>query len=442
MSAPAVAARPPATRPFSAAEFKARLKNVRKAMAKRGLDGMLISSPENIFYLTGLNYQGYFAYQLLLVPLSGRPALITRAMEAAIIRDKVPDVEHFKYSDGIVAPPPASNAQADLVMAARNEAGRFVGLRPWSTSFGVPTREGGLAQSHFAEPARVTLEALAACGLGSSRLGFEASSSFFPYGIAHHIIDGAARAHFEDASDLVGECRLVKSAKELELTRAAAAVTDSMLLAAIAAAGPGVPEKDIMASIYQTMFNRGGTWPGFVPLVRTTRTLEHEHGSWENQQVSPEDLLFLEMSGCVERYHAPAGRLVFIGKAPPNTREVQAICEAAIEAAADAIRPGVIAADVYAAWQSRLDGAGLSGYRRHHCGYAVGIGFPPSWSGSGVPVGLRSDSALELKAGMVFHLMSWLLRSGRGDYFISDTVVVTRDGCERLTRVPRTLTIR
>jgi Xaa-Pro dipeptidase len=97
---------------------------------------------------------------------------------------------------------------------------------------------------------------------------------------------------------------------------------------------------------------------------------------------------------------------------------------------------------VYAAWQARLDKAGLSAYRRHHCGYAVGIGFPPSWSGSGVPVGLRSDSQLELKAGMVFHLMSWLLRSGRGDYFISDTIVVTRDGCELLTRTPRNLTIR
>lgn len=431
-----------AARPFPDSEFAARLKNVRKAMRQRGLDGILVSSPENIFYLTGLNYQGYFAYQLLVVPLSGKPALVTRAMEAAIIRDRVPDVEHFRYSDGIVEPPPASNEEADLVLASRNEAGRIVGLRPWSTSFGVPTRKDGAAPSLYTAPARTTIEALTASGLAGSKLGFEASSSFFPYGIAHSVIDGLQGAQFEDASDLVSECRLVKSAKELEMTRAAAAVTDSMLLAAIAAAGPGVPEKDIMASIYQTMFNRGGTWPGFVPLVRTTRTLEHEHGSWENRQVSRRDLLFIEMSGCVERYHAPAGRLIFIGKAPPKTHVIQATCEEAIDAAADAIRPGVTAADVYAAWQARVDKAGLSSYRRHHCGYAVGIGFPPSWSGSGVPVGLRSDSSLELRAGMVFHLMSWMLRSGRGDYFISDTVVVTQDGCERLTRVPRSLTIR
>jgi len=44
----------------------------------------------------------------------------------------------------------------------------------------------------------------------------------------------------------------------------------------------------------------------------------------------------------------------------------------------------------HAAWQGVIERAGLSGYRRHHCGYAVGIGFPPSWSGGGVPLGLRA----------------------------------------------------
>lgn len=83
---------PKTLRPFPDSEFAARLDRVRKLIEDRGLGGLLISSAENIFYLTGLNYQGYFAYQLLVIPLEGMPALITRAMEWAIIRDKVPDV--------------------------------------------------------------------------------------------------------------------------------------------------------------------------------------------------------------------------------------------------------------------------------------------------------------------------------------------------------------
>jgi Xaa-Pro dipeptidase len=197
-----------------------------------------------------------------------------------------------------------------------------------------------------------------------------------------------------------------------------------------------------MAANYQTMFQRGGTYPGFVPLVRSTRTLEHEHGTWDDSQLHHRDLLFLEMAGCVRRYHAPMGRLVFIGKAPARAEKMLRVCREAIEAAIRTIAPGVPAGEVYRAWKDVLDRAGLSRYHRHHCGYAVGIGYPPSWSGSGVPVGLRPDSTMELKEGMVFHLMSWLLRTGRGDSFLSDTAVVTRDGCEVLTNASRELTIR
>jgi Xaa-Pro dipeptidase len=49
---------------------------------------------------------------------------------------------------------------------------------------------------------------------------------------------------------------------------------------------------------------------------------------------------------------------------------------------------------------------------------------------------------MELQPGMVFHLMSWLLRAGRGDSFLSDTVIVTESGCEFLTRVDRKVAVR
>lgn len=43
---------------------------------------------------------------------------------------------------------------------------------------------------------------------------------------------------------------------------------------------------------------------------------------------------------------------------------------------------------------------------------------------------------------MAFHLMSWLLRTGQGDSFLSDTIVVTESGAELLTRSSRELLIR
>lgn len=62
-----------------------------------------------------------------------------------------------------------------------------------------------------------------------------------------------------------------------------------------------------------------------------------------------------------------------------------------LEAVKDALRPGVLNGDVCAAWQAVIDrGPGHGDCPRHHCGYAVGIGFPPSRvGGAGVAVLVR-----------------------------------------------------
>jgi Xaa-Pro dipeptidase len=104
--------------------------------------------------------------------------------------------------------------------------------------------------------------------------------------------------------------------------------------------------------------------------------------------------------------------------------------------------PGAPFRDVYAAWQRVVDAAGLAHYRRHHCGYLVGIGVPPSWTGGGQPTGLKYDSDIEVRTGMTFHVLSWLMGTGRGDFFISNTVLLGGEGAEVLTRTPSGVTVR
>lgn len=426
---------------FPPEEFEMRIKHVRDRMAERGLDALLIASPENLYYLTGLNHQGYFAYQMLILPLEQEPILITRAMERAIVQDMVPEVKHVCFSDGIDPLPPPEHAEDDLLMSS-SEDDSSAGLNPWSMSLGVSVRSDEGLPEDITSPTDVTCKALKEAGLSKARLGLEKDGSFFPYRIAAGIVEKMPEARWEDAQGIVDNCRILQSPLELKCTRKAAEISDTMMLAAIAAAGPGVYKRDVMASVYQTMFQRGGTYPGFIPLVRSTRTLAHEHGTWDNNRLHRKDMLFVELAGCVWRYHAPIGRLLYIGKAPGKAYKIHAVCREALQAAIEAIKPGVLGRDVYQAWQGCVDRAGLSHYRRHHCGYSVGIGFPPSWSGSGVPLGLRANSTMELRPGMVFHLLSWLLRTGKGDSFLSNTVVVTEKGCEPLSKVPWDLVVR
>lgn len=425
---------------FPRPEFDRRLERVREKMASRNLDACLLSAPENTYYLTGLEHQGYFAYELLIVPREGEPILVTRQMERATVRDQVPWVRHVGYSDGVEALPPPRVPEEDVVMADRDASGREVGLRPWEMSYGVAV-QGPVADSRD-DAVEKTIGAIREAGLDSGRLGLEARATFLPFNVARRIIADLTGADWVDCSGLVDDCRIVQSPLEQRYTRRAAEISDAMMLAAIAAAGAGMPEHDIMAAVYDALFRRGGTYPGFIPLVRSTRTLEHEHGTWTDTRLRKGDILFLEMSGCSRRYHAPLGRLVFIGKHSSRAQRAHDTCAEAMRRAAAAIGPGVTADEVYRSWESAVREAGFGAYTRHHCGYAVGIGFPPSWSGSGTPRGLRKGSDLKLEEGMVFHLMSWLLRTGRGDSFLSDTILVTGGGCEFLTAVPQGILVR
>jgi len=203
----------------------------------------------------------------------------------------------------------------------------------------------------------------------------------------------------------------------------------------------GVTERAIATAAVTAMMAAGGEPPAFWPFIRATSRFNEDHTTWTDYPLRPGDGLFVELSGSIGRYHAPMGRMIFVDEAPPGSEFVSEVCIAAFDAACDAARPGARAGEVYAAWQWVVDAAGLSHYRRHHCGYATGIGFPPSWSGNGVPRALRPDSPTELVDGMVFHMMSWMLETGAGDYFVSDTVAITAAGGERLTTASRELRV-
>lgn len=359
-------------------------------MVERALDACLITAPENIYYLTGLSHQGFFAFHGLIVPREGELYLITRAMERVTVENQLDGVHFVGHADG-------------------------------------------------ADPARITCQTLVKAGLGGARLGLEKNTLFLPPRIAADIQAGLPQSDWSDISGEVDELRLVKSSRELDYMRQAAAVTDAMMQAAIDAARAGISEREIAAEVHRTMILAGGEYPGFIPFIRSTPRLGEEHTTWSDRVLQAGDTLFLEMAGCVARYHAPMGRLVFVNKAPAGTEEMSTVCLEAFRRVVEAMQPGVTAAQVYRAWQDRVDEAGLRHYRRHHCGYLVGIGFPPSWVGGSMVVGLRHDSPLKLQRGMTFHLLSWLMGAGQGDYFVSDTAMLTETGCEVLTTIPQHL---
>lgn len=371
---------------FSPAEFDARVSRTRLAMDDAGLDALIVTSPENIYYLTGLNHQGHFAFTALVLPLDGPLLIVARAMEAPTIAAQVPQTTHVPYGD--------DQDPATVLTDAVLSGGPSVGVEQASMTVPISVWK----------TLRTTLD-------------------------GHRLLDG---------SGIVERLRQVKSATEIQSVRLAAEASSRAMDAGLAAVAAGASQRELAAAVYAEMMLAGGEYPGFAPLIRSREALLQEHVARDDRPIAAGDAVFFELSASVGRYHAPLTRMAYVGSPPPGTDVAAAISAAGLEAVRANLKPGTVAADVYDAWQSVVDdGLGHTRYRRHHCGYLVGIGFPPSWTGGAGVTGLRRGSDLKIEEGMTFHVLSWLLGQEPADYVLSDTMLVTAAGGEILTTTRR-----
>ena len=368
--------------PFTDEELNQRLKKTKTLMESNNLDLIILSAPENIFYLTGLDHWGYFAPTVLIVSLKDSPVLITREMERVVIRNQVRNANFMGHLD--------TETAADVVekYLKGKTSGKSIGVEEWSS---------GLS-----------------------------------YGMGFQIKKQVESSQWKNITGLLDNVKLVKSVAEQEFMRAAAHAADAGTEAAIAAIHDGALEADVAAECLAAMTRAGSTPPGFGPFLRPAHRMAEEHTSWGDGKHS--EAVFLEVAGCVSRYNAPMGRLVNIGHISDEDEEMSKICIDSFNSTLNALKVGAKARDVYQGWQSVVDSAGMQHYRRHHCGYLVGIGFPPSWTGGPKVTGLRHDSDLEMEEGMTFHLMSWFTETGRGNYFVSNTVLLGSSGAEVLNK--------
>ncbi len=381
--------------PFPQEEFSKRLEAVRANMLERELDGLIVTIPENIYYLTGLDHWGFFACHILIVPLSGDLVIAARAMEGATVSNQVQNARFAGHTD-------------------IEDAGGFF----------ASTIKGE--------------------GLGSSRLGLEKKSLFLTVHIGERLSEGLPGVEWLDVSSLIHELRLVQSPLEQDCTRFAAKAADSGTLAAIEALHSGASDYEVAAECHRAMILAGSEYPGFGPFIRSTRRRPgDEHTTWRGDVFENGDPVLLEVGAAYRKYQAPMGRLVYVGSAAAMAEEAADLAIRGMQSIVSAIRPGVTVGEVYDAWHGIAEDAGLEDYHRHHCGYLVGIGFPPSWTGGSAVTGIRRGGDLVLRTGMAFHLHSWFTETGRGDYFISNTALLTEVGCEILTtRSPESLQIR
>lgn len=372
--------------PFGATEYANRLEACRRAMIRSSLDGLLLSSPENIYYLSGYGTKGVFAYQMLIVPAVGDIVLVTRGIEAG---------------------------NAELVLP-HSPIARFV------------------TYSDDGSPVMRIAEQLRKLGLARGRLGCEKGNWFLVVRRFEEMAAELQEAAFTDATDIVEGLRAVKSPAEINLLRRAAVISEHAVGAGVEAVRDGATENDVAIAVISALINAGGEYVATWPNIKAGWRTGLAHAAWAGEPIRRGEWLTMEFAGVVGRYHAPVYRTIFLGEPDAAYRRMGDTLRRAHDAGIDALRPGNTVGQVDLAQRSIVEDAGYAALLGHRTGYAVGIGFPPTWAQTN-GISFLPESRVELQPGMVFHLILYLVKPAKFGIGLGQTVLVTESGHEILT---------
>jgi Xaa-Pro dipeptidase len=374
---------------FPRAEIEARVDAARKVLADRGIDVLIVTGPENIYYLTGQQTPGYYTYQALLLPVDEAPRFIVRQLELnnLVANSYLQDIE--PYQDD-------------------------------------------------ADPVDVTVNLISRLGWENKRIGIDERGWFLPIAIYKALLERLGR--LEDGSRAIESLRAVKSPSELAKIETAASYVDAGMAAGMAAVRAGASENHIVAEMMGKSIAAGSEYVGMEPLMASGPRCGVPHGTWRRRVIEPGDPVFLEMAGCHDRYHATLMRSAWIGAPTDVARRMMDCCLEALEAALGTLKPGVTCADVHGAVQTVVDGHGFTENYRKRSGYSIGTSFAPDW-GEGNILSLFTGVDTQIVPGMVFHIPPALRIYGEFTVGVSETAIVTEAGCKPLSTIPRELVV-
>lgn len=364
---------------FAPEEFAGRHRRVVDAMARRGLDALLVTDPADIHYLTG--YKTFeVSVHAALVFRPDHCFLQVPSIETgpAVTTARVDEIAGYQWEDvmSVVAP-----------LIAHLGDCRAVGIDPWSA---------GLR-----------------------------------HGLMKELIASLGAERFQDGGDLLDGIRLIKTTAEIQCLRDSARITEAGLEAAIAVIRPGVDENAIAAAGAGAMLSAGSEFMSLQPIVTSGARSGVIHLNHQQRIIQPGDPVFLEFGAVCQRYTAPMMRTVVAGEPGADMRKLRDCCRQIHEALVETMRPGNTFDAAARAGEAALAPVAGQVFFSGVFGYSVGAQFPPSWvEGTGY---IARGQQRRFAPGMVFHLPLCLRIPGRWGIGMSNTVLVGERDVEMLT---------
>ncbi|PSM16249.1 Xaa-Pro peptidase family protein [Nitratireductor sp. StC3] len=358
-----------------------RIGALRGLMAEAGLDAAAFIPGATFRYLTGGVFHVMERPTVLIVPRQGRPVVVLPDMEADSWTLLSCDAHVIRWRD-----------------------------------------EEGYAAA-FAKAAEL---------VEARRLGVE--------GLSMRVVEAnALRAAFPGAELIDMQAwtlglRAVKDDAEIACLRKAVAMAEAALTATLDEVDVGMSEQDVQRLMLQNILAQPVQGPVSPPLVLAGPSSAMPHGRAGSYRLKVGDALLFDFGVGAGGYRSDITRTVFIGDVSPEDRALYECVLAANTLGREIARPGLTAHALDDAVRGHLEASPYADYVVHKTGHGLGLDVHEA------PQIIRGNH-VELVAGNVITIEPGLYRPGRLGVRIEDDVLVTADGCESLSALPRELLV-
>ncbi|MEM8652982.1 MAG: Xaa-Pro peptidase family protein [Pseudomonadota bacterium] len=375
--------------------FTSRMSAFQNRLAEAGIDVALITDDDNVYYLTG--YHDYLHMEF------GRPTIL------AVSRDG----ESLLITPAIDLNTAIASAKVDRIAA-------------WNDGTGNEWREE--LPSLLKSVGKVALE-----------------PDHMPPLVRSYVNKLVDQSTISSITPILAEMRMIKSEEELQLARHAGEVANAMMSAGRGAIGDGVPEYEVAlatseagtrkaAELLAAHYENGDMSPNthFLQIMASGDTITKTHHRATNRIMRKGEPVFLCFCGMTNFHRFKLGfdRTFWIGDvADKEQLKIYDVAVRSQRAALDALRPGVTAESVHAAYADVIQSAGFEFPFR--CGRATGFSFLEK------PQLVTGDKTV-LQPGMVLAVDG----SVSVDTFraqVGDSFIITEDGYEQLTDHPKSV---
>jgi Xaa-Pro aminopeptidase len=265
------------------------------------------------------------------------------------------------------------------------------------------------------------------------RVGFE--KEHVPFAFWEQLRDAAKTIELKPLSGTVETLRAVKDAGEIAEIREAIRLAERAFQVAVAGLTPDMTELEISHELERNIRRFGGQGLSFEAIVAAGDRAALPHYRPIRNRIGDAGLLLIDWGARgAGGYISDLTRTFATAKPSAKLEKIHRIVDQARQAGIAAVRPGAKATDVDAAARNVIENAGFGKHFGHGLGHGIGLQVHES-------IRLSSISEDVLKTGMVFTIEPGIYLEGWGGVRIEDNVLVTKDGCEVLSSLPRELEV-